>query len=360
MSSHTGAYNQARKDLSLPVVEKCCDRVFEQLMAAAMAAQQERRPAFFLDGTSTRTPHTEPLVAEYPPSSNQHGPSHWPLIRMLVAHDLYTGLAMRPEWGPMHGEKAVSEQGLLESAIHRLPSQALVVGDSNFGVFSVAYAAAQQNHPVILRLTAVRARHLAGAVMRDGMDQRVVWKASRHDRMSHPKLPADACVAGRLIVRQVDPGNGAEPFLLALFTTLPDAVEEVIKTYGYRWNIEVDLRSLKSTLKLEELTCTTPVMVAKEIDLAMLSYNLVRAVMYLTAQKAGVEPRAFSFTYVRNVLNAFLPGIAAASDERQAQKLTEDMLYYLNQCLLPKRKRKRPSRSRAVWPKPRSYATRHP
>jgi hypothetical protein len=122
---------------------------------------------------------------------------------------------------------------------------------------------------------------------------------------------------------------------------------------------QVDLRSLKSTLKLEELTCTTPAMVAKEIDLAMLSYNLVRAVMYLTAQKAGVEPRAFSFTYVRNVLNAFLPGIAAASDERQAQKLTEDMLYYLNQCQLPKRKRKQPSRSRAVWPKPKSYPARH-
>jgi hypothetical protein len=239
LSSHTGAYNQARKDLSLPVVEQCCDRVFDQLMAASMAAQQERRAAFFLDGTSVRTPHTEQLVEKYPPTSNQHGPSHWPLIRMLVAHDLYTGLAMRPEWGPMHGEKAVSEQGLLESAIHRLPSQALIVGDSNFGVFSVAYTAAQQNHPVILRLTAVRARHMAGAVLRDGMDQRVVWKASRYDRMSHPQLPVDACVEGRLIVRQVEPGNGAEPFLLALFTTLPDAAEKVVKTYGYRWNIGV-------------------------------------------------------------------------------------------------------------------------
>jgi hypothetical protein len=358
LSGHTGAYNQARKDLSLPIVERCCDHAFEQLMAV-VTAEQERRPAFFLDGTTVRTTHTEELMEKYPPTSNQHGPSHWPLIRMLVAHDLYTGIAMRPQWGPMYGQQAVSEQSLLEAAIHRLPSQALVLGDSNFGVFSVAYTAAQQSHPVILRLTAVRARYLAAAGLRDGVDQRVVWKPSRADRRSHPELPADACVEGRLIVRQVQPGNGAEPFLLALFTTLPDAPEEVVETYGHRWNIELDLRSLKSTLKLEELTCATAAMVAKEIDLAMLSYNLVRAVMYLTARKAGVEPRAFSFTNVRNVLNAFLPGIAAATDERQAQKLTEDMQYYLAQCQLPKRKRKRPSSPRAVWPKPKSYLLRH-
>jgi len=359
LSSNTGAYNQARQDLSLSVVEQCCDRVFEQLMAATKAAQPEQRPAFFLDGTSLRTPHGKDLATEYPPITNQHGVSHWPVIRMLVAHDLYTGLAMRPEWGPMYGEQAVSEQGLLESAMYRLPSQALAVGDSNFGVFSVAYAAVQQGHPVVLRLTEVRARHLLGQEMRDGTDQRVVWKPSRDDRRSHPKLPVDACVEGRLLVWQVRPSNEAEPFLLALFTTLPDEPEQVVDTYGYRWNIEVDLRSLKSTLKLDELTCTTPEMVAKEIDLAMLSYNLVRAVMYLTAQKSGLKPRAFSFTYVRNVLNAFLPAIAAAHDGDEARRLTEKMMHCLDQCQLPKRNRKRPSSPRAVWPIPKSYPARH-
>ena len=234
LSSHTGAYNQARQDLSLPVVEQCCDHAFELLMSAVMAGRPERRPAFFLDGTTARMPHTKELVEKYPPTSNQHGPSHWPLMRMLVAHDLYTGLAMRPEWGPVNGEHAVSEQGLLEQAIQRLPSQALTVGDSNFGVFSVAYAADQRNHPVILRLTAARAQHLAAGGLHDGVDQRVVWKPSRDDRRSHPELPAHACVEGRLIVRQVQPSNGAEPFLLALFTTLADAPEQIVETYGYR------------------------------------------------------------------------------------------------------------------------------
>ena len=159
------------------------------------------------------------------------------------------------------------------------------------------------------------------------------------------------------MVRQVQPSNGAEPFLLALFTTLEDAPEQVVELYGKRWNIEVDLRSLKGTLRLEELTCTSQEMVAKELDVAMLAYNLVRAVIYLTAQKAGLEPRVFSFTQVRNVLQVFLPRIAAATDERTKRKLYDDMQYYLSQCKLPRRKRS--SYPRGVWPKPKTYPARH-
>ena len=42
--------------------------------------------AFLLDGSSMRAPHTPELCKAYPPGSNQHGESHWPLLRVLVAH----------------------------------------------------------------------------------------------------------------------------------------------------------------------------------------------------------------------------------------------------------------------------------
>ena len=86
-----------------------------------------------------------------------------------------------------------------------------------------------------------------------------------------------------------------------------------------RWNIETDLRTLKQTLRLEELTCTTAEMVAKELDLAMMAYNLVRAVTCLAAQKAGIPPRSYSFTKVKNVINTFGPLIANAKTEDEAK-----------------------------------------
>src|SRR5947209_4968849 len=100
-----------------------------------------------------RTAHSPELCRLYPPGCNQHGKGHWPVLRVLVAHDLRTGLAMRPEWGAMYGADAVSEQALLERAIAPLPSGSTVMGDANFVVFSVAHTAVQREHPVLLRLT---------------------------------------------------------------------------------------------------------------------------------------------------------------------------------------------------------------
>ena len=359
LSSNTAAYNQARHRLPLSVVEHCCDHIFEQLTAqiAGLLPALGRR-AFFCDGTSVQLASSPALRQAYPPGSNQHGASHWPLLRMLVAHDLETGLAMRPHWGPLNGPQAVSEQQLLEESIDRLPPAALVVGDANFGVFSVAYAASQRGHAVLLRLTTQRAHRLAGGRLRDGIDRRITWRPTRHDRKTHPHLPSDACVQGRLLVCQVQPSNQAAPFLLALFTTSDADQQPILDVYGRRWYIETDLRSLKSTLQWEQLRCTTPAMVAKDLNLAMAAYNLVRAVTCVAAQKAGLPPRACSFTRVRNVIQAFAPLIAAAHSPEQAKEHFDQMMYYVGQAMLPKRNRKRPSYPRAVWPRRGSFPPR--
>lgn len=359
LSSHTGAYNQARQGLPLSIVEKSCDRIFEQLVArVGEAASVDGPRAFLLDGSSMRMPHRPALCQRYPPGSNQHGENHWPLIRVLVAHDLRTGLAMRPEWGPFHGPDAVSEQALLERAIDRLPSGSAVVGDANFGVFSVAYAAAQRAYPVVLRLTVERARRLAGEGLRDGIDRALVWEPSRSDRSNHPDLPADAGVRGRLMVREVQPHNGAAPFLLALFTTLPGSQQEVFGIYGQRWAIETDLRTLKSTLHLDQLTCTTPEMVAKEIEMGIVAYNLVRAMIALAAEQSGIPPRGFSFTKVRLIVQAFAPLLAEAPNEAAAQRIFGQMMKYVQQSKLPKRKRNRPSYPREVWKRGATFPNR--
>jgi hypothetical protein len=249
----------------------------------------------------------------------------------------------------MHGDEAVSEQALLERAIDRLPSGSTVIGDANFGVFSVAYAAVQREHPVLLRLTAVRARHLAGEPLRDGIDREIVWKPSRDDRSSHPDLPADACVKGRLLVRQVEPNNGGAAFLLAFFTTLSLSIEKVYSLYGQRWAIETDLRTLKSTLRLDQLTCTTPDMVAKEIQMAITAYNLVRALIGLASQQSGIPPRGYRFTKVLRILQAFGPALANAPDQPTAQRILDQIITFVQQSKLPRRKRQRPSYPRAVW-----------
>lgn len=357
LSGNTGSYNQSRQQLPLTIVEQCGDRTFLQLIEQFGRPATAQRDAFFIDGSTMRMPHNPELYAQYPPGSSQYGESHWPLLRIVVAHDLYTGLAMRPQWGPINGGQAVSEQGLFEQAADRLPAGCVILGDANFGVFSVTYAASRRGHPVVLRLTMARARALANEELRDGMDRHIRWQPSPNERRKHPGLPADASVEGRLILRLVQPNNGDAPFLLALFTTLEQSADGVIEFYGYRWNIETDLRHLKTMLGLEQLRSTTPAMVAKEIDVAMVAYNLVRAVTCVAAQKTGMKPRQFSFTRVLHVINAFSPKIAAAQDQREAQHWADTMMYYVHQAKLYPRKKRR-SYPRAVWHKTQKYPKR--
>jgi hypothetical protein len=356
VSGNTAAYNQARQKLPSPVVEQSCDHIFDQLMARmAPDCAPVSRQAFVLDGSSMRLAYSPALAERFPPCSNQHGESHWPVIRVLVAHDLQTGLAMRPHWGSMYGTDAVSEQSLLDSAIGRLPAGATVIGDSNFGVFSVAWAATQKGYPVLLRLTSLRAECLAGEALKDGIDRQVKWKPSRADRKSHPELPPDACIRGRLMVCRVQPDNGSDPFLLAFFTTLPDSAEEILKLYGQRWNIETDLRTLKSQLRMEQLSCATSEMAAKEIEMAIAAYNLVRAVICLAAQQSGLPPRDYSFTRAARIVQSFAPKIASANGT-EAQRHFDRMMYFLQQAKLPHRKRK--PYPRGVWGTGEKYPKR--
>lgn len=350
LSGNTGSYSNGRQTLPAAVVEQSVDEVVTQLTAETN--QPGERRVCLLDGSSLQMPSTKELREIYPPGSNQHGQSHWPRLRMLVAHDLHTGLAVRAEWGAMSGEEVVSEQGLLKKMLPRLPAGVTLLGDANFGVFSVAYGATQHGHPVILRLTTVRAEHLLGGPLQDGVERRMRWQPTREDRRQTPELAAEAQVEGKVIVRQVQPSNGA-PVLLALFTTDSSETGQIVEWYGKRWDIENDLRSLKSTLELGKLTCTNPEMVAKEIHLGLLTYNLVRAVTYRVAKKTGRAPRSFSFKRVLNVLQAFAPKLAAARNEQEALRVWEDIEYYVAQAKLSRRKRK--SYPRSVWPQPFKY-----
>src|SRR5437660_2539596 len=73
----------------------------------------------------------------------------------------------------------------------------------------------------------------------------------------------------------------------------------------YGWQIEVDIRSIKSTMKMDVLRCKTPEMVRKEIWMHLLAYNLIRTVMAQAARGHGLAPREISFKGALQTLNAF-------------------------------------------------------
>ena len=75
---------------------------------------------------------------------------------------------------------------------------------------------------------------------------------------------------------------------------------ELHKLYERRWNIELDLRCIKTTLRMETLSCKSPDMVEKELWVYLLAYKLIRVLMAQAAQSAGIQPSARNYSTMRS------------------------------------------------------------
>ncbi len=105
---------------------------------------------------------------------------------------------------------------------------------------------------------------------------------------------------------------------ITIITTLLDQERypprSIAELYGYPWNCELDLRSIKTVLGMEELRCKKPEMLRREIYY-FLAYNLVRAAMCDAARITGQEPRKLSF---KNAMQAIVEYASLVSKDENA------------------------------------------
>lgn len=301
LSANSAAYSQARSRLDPAVADAVADHVFATLVAALPSPIAERR-AFVLDGSTVTLEASPELLAAFPPAPNQHGGGAWPVCQVLVAHEVASGCALRPEVGAMFGPHAVGEVAQAQSLFGRLPAGSLLLADRNFGTFAFAHAAAAAGHDWIVRLTGPRFETLKRAGRSVGPGTwAVTWRPSAWERKHHPALPAGAAVAVRLHAVAVTP-----KLTLYLATTLPQAAATVAEWYGHRSDVETDIRDVKRTLNLTHVRCRSVAMLQKELALGMVAYNLVVQVRRLAAQEARVAPRRLSFAGVWTLVQTLL------------------------------------------------------
>jgi hypothetical protein len=352
-SRRTGGYSQARQRLP----KRLCWQVMRELVLRLreMLMPEGGSPCYLVDGTSIELEASPCLRKAYPPAENQHGRAHWPVLRVVVLHELETGLAEEPRWGPMYGSEAVSEQELARKAMEDLPSGSTLVWDRNFGVFSLSWETQQRGHYTLARLTKERAYKLAGGPISEEGEWPVRWIPSRFDGRRQGGMPEGAAVEGRLIAVRIGRGKAKE--WLYLFTTVALPREEVVALYGKRYQIETDLRSLKRTVRLHHIAARKESMMEKELLTAVAAYNLVRAVIALAARRHNLMPRQLSFTFVLNVVNARWHRLQSAPDAEAYQREVFSILDAAAEGIHPKRKKFR-SYPRAAWHRRHTFPAR--
>jgi hypothetical protein len=337
VSTNTGGYAQARANLSVDRTAKASDELFLWLQNSS-TNEKESRSIYSLDGTTLELLRNKELLRKYPPHPTN---GHYPLMRLLVCHDLKTGLAIRPEDGAMYGKNRTGEIELSKKMFSRLPNDSVVVGDRNFGIFCISYCAKKAGIDVVLRLKDDRVKKVLGIKPKHGIDQQVTWTPTPQELDAHPEISSDAKVEGRVICMNVQSYRADKITPLYLFTTLKEPVDKVIEIYGLRWNIEIDLRTLKQTVNMTMLKVNSQNMALKELYMGICAYNLVRSVIQTAADKIGVKPRDLSFKRVLYAVQAYSGFYARASSLEHKQRVLARFAQTIESAKHPKRKRKR-------------------
>ncbi len=351
-SESTAAYSKARKRMPLAVLKGVTRRIAQAAQEQlGEGARWHGHRVYLLDGTTLLLRPEAELVEHYGQAGNQHGLAYWVNVRVVAAFCLHTAVLPAVADGPYRE----SEQFLAKEVMAQLAPNDLCVGDSNFGVFSVAQAARHHNLLILFRLTRRRAQALAKRALHPGEELLVDWAPSKFDQCD-PDM-SKAPITGRLSYVHLE-REGFRPVDLYFFTTLLDAssypVDELVTLYGRRWHAELNLRYVKSTLDMGLLTAKSVEMVRKELWAGMAAYNIVRVYMAAAALRAGLTPLDLSFTKcwhrVLEATNSLRPTDTPDHVARQLRRL----LARLAKCRLQKRTRFRVE-PRAVRRRPAVY-----
>lgn len=297
LSENNSAYNKARQKCPIKVVEEFSHRVCDHLARRAEPAFEGKR-VFTLDGTTITLPPTPALKKAFPPATNQHGESVWPVAMLMVAHEMQTGCALVPQVDPMYGPNNSSENKQAQLVIDRLPANSIVMADIGFGVFSVAFHTQRRGKEFLLRLSKQRYKsHLKTATLvEEGPGYRthhLIWKPSAKERKNHPDLPADASV--EVFIHQLDLDNGQT---LELVTNIEIDALSVGQLYRRRYDVEFDIRDLKVTMDTEKIRAKSVDTMMKELLGSVIAYNLVAQLRKQAAKLINVPPRRLSFSGV--------------------------------------------------------------
>ena len=129
-------------------------------------------------------------------------------------------------------------------------------------------------------------------------------------------------------------------------------LKELLKIYEARWDVELDLKHIKTTLGMDVLRSKTPEIVRKEIYTYLLAYNLLRTVMWQAGTAQGVNPLRLSLQGARQHLNNFRSELKDAST-RKRKRLYQIMLAVMAHKLVPERKGR--AEARVKKRRPKSY-----
>lgn len=317
-ASDTSSYCQGRGRFKVEFLERIAGRVVEHL--AGRVSEGERWQGLTLkaiDGSSVQLLDTPDNQQCYPQPSSQKPGCGFPVMGMVGVLNLSHG-----GWEGFATCQANRHDVRVAQDMLDLVSEGdLLLGDRGFCSYELITRILERGGDVLMRLHQARHRKL---------DWRRGKRISRFERLvswSKPakqpatsNLPAKewAALPEELTLRCIRMGTEnrqGKKRKMIVVSTLTDTERydgvELFELYARRWDIELKLRDIKTTLGMEHLEVLSPEMAHKTLWILMIAYNLLRILMAQAAFIANKPLRQMSFKaildLVRSVHESFRP-----------------------------------------------------
>lgn len=260
-SVNSASYCEARKRLPLGLSVRLAKEVGARLCTGQPSAWRWRdREVKLVDGTTVSVPDTAQNQARFPQSREQKPGLGFPLARVVAIVSLSCGAVLDWAIGACEG-KQTGETALLWGLAKCFSPGDVVIADRYYaGYFMIALFTLLGVDVVVrqhqCRATDFRRGHRLGTrdhVVSWVRPQRPAWM----DNATYEAMPA------ALILREVRVGGWT---LVSTFTdTKAVHKRELLDLYQLRWQVELDLRSIKTVMQMDILRCKSPEMVCKEV-----------------------------------------------------------------------------------------------
>jgi hypothetical protein len=326
------AYCTARSVLPLAVFQSLLHDTIQALIPdTGVDGLWRGRRTFLVDGSSFSMPDTPELQEKFGQPGAQKPGCGFPVAKILAMFHAGTGVLLKVMMAPLRSHEMASVEGV-HPALERGD---VLVGDRGFCSFAHLAMLTRCGVDAVFRvhqrqiIDFTPGRRHAPPGVKTGtkglprsrwsrrlgvLDQVVEWfkPEVRPEWMTaeeYAKLP------DKLIVRELRYQVGRRGFrtrTVTLVTTLldPEAypLAALAELYGARWRVELNLRHLKTTMKMDILKCKTFDGVLKELTVYAIVYNLVRVVMMEAARRQGVDVERISFVDALRWLTRARPG----------------------------------------------------
>jgi hypothetical protein len=353
-SASSSAYCQARGRLP--------DKLFEKIFSDTACVLEEKvdkdrlwygKRVRVVDGTSISIPDTPENQTVYPQPSCQKPGCGFPMMRILAVFSLASGALLSYVQGPLSD----GENSLLKKIIKTFSPGDIILADRGFCSFAIFAELIAMSVDALIRMREKIIKNYV-VIRKFGKDDCII-KWLRPMPLRNEKHLPEALYLRMTKYRICRPGFRTES--VTVLTTLTDhssfPSQEFAELYVRRWQAEINLRHLKTTLGMDILKCLSPEMIKKELAMHLIAYNLIRDLMFQAAAVHSAQLRSISFKYSMTIINQWTPYIFMCLAEEQRETLIDEMLLCIAKSKVPERPFRREPRAVKRRPKPYQLLT---